>query len=51
MSNQVQEIGVMRDWTLATEEEIRRGYEEMAADEQHEREAHEWIESHVGECL
>ena len=39
------------DWNLATEEDIIRGYQEMAADEEREQEAFEWIESGVGECL
>lgn len=33
------------------EEEILRGYQEMAADEEGEKEAMEWIESNAGECL
>jgi predicted CopG family antitoxin len=38
-------------WLTASDEEIRRGYAEMAADEEAEREAHEWIESNIGETL
>jgi hypothetical protein len=30
---------------------LRAGYEAMAADREHEAEAMEWIESHVGECM
>ncbi len=33
------------------EEALRAGYQAMAADEEQEAEAMEWIESHVGECL
>ena len=33
------------------EDEILRGYQEMAADTEAEAEAFEWIEAHVGECL
>lgn len=39
------------DWNLATEEEVSRGYKEMAADDEREREAFEWIEAEIGECL
>jgi hypothetical protein len=39
------------DWSQATEEELRRGYEDMAADAEHEREALEWIEGLIGETL
>jgi hypothetical protein len=35
----------------AKEAEILRGYEEMAADTAGEKEAFDWIEAHVGECL
>ncbi len=42
---------IMRDWSTATEEELLRGYEEMAADTEAEKEALEWCESHIGECL
>ena len=51
MSYKVENAQATRDWSLATEEEVLRGYQEMAADEEREREAVEWIESHVGECL
>ena len=33
------------------ERDILRGYEEMAADAEGEKEAFDWIEAHVGECL
>lgn len=33
------------------EEALRAGYEAMAADEEHEAEAMEWIESHIGESM
>lgn len=33
------------------EQDILRGYEEMAQDATGENEAFEWIEAHVGECL
>jgi hypothetical protein len=39
------------DWTCATEEELRQGYEQMAGDEEHEREALEWAEAMIGEGL
>ena len=51
MSVKIQTTEEVRDWSLASEEEILRGYEEMAADEEGEKEAFEWIEAHVGECL
>lgn len=38
-------------WLNASEAEIRRGYAEMAADEEAEREAHAWTESNIGETL
>jgi hypothetical protein len=38
-----------RDWTLATDEELRRGYEEMAADKEREAEAMEWSEALIGD--
>lgn len=34
-----------RDWQTATEEEMLRGYREMAADEEREKEAYEWSEA------
>jgi hypothetical protein len=33
------------------EREILSGYEEMAADTEGEKEAFDWIEANVGECL
>ncbi len=51
MKSGIQALGIGRDWSLATEEELLRGYEEMAADEDREKEALEWCESFIGECL
>ncbi len=39
----------VRDWSLATEEEILRGYEEMASDSEREAEALEWSEALIGD--
>jgi rubrerythrin len=39
----------VRDWSLATEEEILRGYEEMASDSEPEAEALEWSEALIGD--
>ncbi len=39
------------EWRSATDEELRRGYEAMAADADREREALEWSEALIGECL
>lgn len=36
--------------TSGSDAELTLGYEEMAADVEREKEAVEWIESHVGEC-
>jgi len=40
-----------RNWYFASEGEILRGYQEMAADEAREKDAVAWIEAFVGECL
>jgi len=40
-----------RNWYFASEGEILRGYQEMAADEEREKDAVAWIEAFVGECL
>ncbi len=40
---------MVRDWSLATPEELRRGYEEMAADKEREAEALEWSEALIGD--
>jgi hypothetical protein len=37
------------DWETASEEELLRGYQAMAADEEREREAHEWSEALIGD--
>ena len=51
MSYEVEGPELVKNWSLATHEELRRGYEAMAADEEREKEAFVWIESRVGECL
>lgn len=38
-------------WLTASPEELDRGYAELAADENSEREASEWIEASAGETL
>jgi hypothetical protein len=38
------------DWMTATEEEMRRGYEAMAADVEAEAEALEWCEALIGDA-
>ena len=40
-----------QDWTDATEEELRRGYEAMATDVEREKEAMEWSEALIGDYL
>ncbi len=40
-----------KDLENSKEQEILRGYEEMAADTEGEKEAFDWIEANVGECL
>jgi hypothetical protein len=37
------------DWSQASEDEIIRGYEEMAADEEREAEASDWSEALIGD--
>lgn len=37
------------DWETATEEELENSYREMAADEEAEAEALEWIEGTMGD--
>ena len=36
---------------IATPADLEAGYRAMAADEEHEREAHEWSEGLIGESL
>ena len=40
-----------QDWQTATEEELRQGYQEMAADEEREKEAYEWSEALIGDSF
>ena len=40
-----------RDWNQAAEDELRRGYEEMASDIEHEKEALQWTENLIGEAI
>lgn len=42
-------LNVLENWP--TDEELEAGYREMAADEEREREAHEWSEAFIGETL
>jgi hypothetical protein len=51
MSLKIQSAEEVRDWSQASEEEIPRGYEEMAADEGREAEALEWSEALTGDGL
>jgi hypothetical protein len=44
-------LDTARQLNAEKEEEMRRGYEEMANDVEGEEEAMEWIEAHIGECL
>jgi hypothetical protein len=38
------------DWETATEEEVSRGYQEKAADEEREKEALEWADALIGDA-
>jgi hypothetical protein len=49
MTPDIQTPAIGRDWSLATEEELVRGYQEMAADEEREEEAREWCEALIGD--
>ncbi len=49
MSTNIQVVPETRDWSLASDEEIRLGYEAMAADEEREAEALEWSEALIGD--
>jgi len=49
MPNEIEVSEVTRDWSLATEEELRRGYEQMASDSEREKEALEWCEALIGD--
>jgi hypothetical protein len=49
MGTKAQTTVEVRDWCLATEEELLRGYEAMAADTEREAEAVEWSEALIGE--
>jgi hypothetical protein len=42
---------LVRPHVLEEDDELEAGYRAMAADEEHEREALEWIEGTVGEPL
>ncbi len=42
-------VADLDDWP--TDEELDASYREMAADEEREREAHEWAEAFIGETL
>jgi hypothetical protein len=39
------------DWQTASDEELLRGYQATAADEEREKEAHEWSEALIGDGL
>ena len=49
MSPTTEVVQDVRDWSKASEEELRRGYEEMAADTERESEALEWSEALIGD--
>jgi hypothetical protein len=49
MSYEVEQKDAVRDWSLATHEELRQGYEAMAADKEREAEALEWCEALIGD--
>jgi hypothetical protein len=51
MSLKIQSAEEGRDWFQASEDEILRGYEQMAADEEREAEALEWSEALIGDGL
>jgi hypothetical protein len=49
MAYDTEDSQTTRDWTLATDEELRCGYEEMAADKEREAEALAWSEALIGD--
>jgi hypothetical protein len=51
MSVKIQITEEVRDWSQASKEQILRGYEEMAANEEREAEALEWSEALIGDGL
>jgi hypothetical protein len=51
MSLKILRTEEVRDWSQATEEQILRGYEEMAADQERETEAFKWSEALIGDSL
>jgi hypothetical protein len=51
MSLKIQSTEEVRDWSQTNEEQILRGYEEMAADEEREAEALEWSGALTGDGL
>jgi hypothetical protein len=51
MTYKTEPAQMVRDWTLASPEELKRGYEEMAADTEREAEALAWSEALIGDGL
>lgn len=51
MNLNIQSTEEVRDWSQASEEQILRGYEEMAADGEREAEAFEWSEALIRDDL
>jgi len=49
MANIEKYLSGKASWSDASEEELRLGYEAMAADEEAEREALEWCEALIGD--
>ena len=51
MSDEIRNIANARtiDWETVTEEELEKGYREMAADKEAEAEALEWCEALIGD--
>lgn len=51
MTYKAESAQMVRDWNLASPEELKRGYEEMAADTERETEALTWSEALIGDGL
>ena len=51
MTPKIQNSNSLRDWNLATEQELLEGYKAMAADRERESEALEWSEALIGDGL
>ena len=51
MATETQGAETVKDWSLATPDELLQGYQEMAADHEREAEAHEWSEALIGDAF